>query len=312
MTEETTMFRIQSELLAIQSAPPQQVIDWGVNLVQAPQVWSETRGEEVKVLILDSGLDYRHPDIAKNFRAGRNFTTRNKADYMDRLGHGTHCAGIIAGVDNDIGIVGVAPAADIYVGKIVNDNGAGALDWMMKGIEYGIEQQVDIITISIGSKVDPGEKLYNLIKLAREKGIILVAAAGNDAGEVNWPARYEEVIAVGAIDQALEQAEFSNYGDTVNITAPGVDILSTYLGKKYAKLSGTSMATPIVAGVIALLLSSARKKNTSLDLPDILTLIKEKSIHTQAAADNRSEHGFGNGIINVFKLLKKHNKGLIN
>ena len=311
MTDEKMLFQPQSELLAIQTVPPYQVIDWGVNLVQAPQVWSMTRGENIKVLILDSGLDYRHPDIAKNFRAGRNFTTSNKADYMDRLGHGTHCAGIIAGVDNDIGIVGVAPAAQLYIGKIVNDEGKGSLDWMIAGIQYGIEQEVDIITISIGSKVDPGERLKQKVQQARDAGIIIVAAAGNEAGEVNWPAAYEDVIAVGAFDQAFEYAEFSNYGNTLDVSAPGVDILSTYLEGKYAKLSGTSMATPIVTGVIALLLSSGKKRTLKTDPGLILNLIKERSESVGPFGEQPPERSFGNGMLNVFRLLKRFNEPLL-
>jgi len=296
--------QIKSEVLEVQATRPQQVTDWGVSLVQAPQVWTRTRGEDIKVLILDTGLDYRHPDIAANFRAGKNFTNSRATDYMDRHGHGTHCAGIVSGIDNGIGIVGVAPAAQIYVGKVLSDSGGGSFEWLIKGIEYGIEKKVDIISMSLGAEEDPGEEVHDVIKRAREAGIIIVAASGNEAGKVNYPAAYDEVIAVAAIDQAFDYADFSNFGEAVDVAAPGVDILSTYLNSNYAKLSGTSMATPIVTGVIALAQSYARKKDIAADPNKIFEMIKSRSVDV---GEKGTDQHFGNGIINIFRLLKEDN-----
>jgi len=296
--------QIKSEVLEVQATRPQQVTDWGVSLVQAPQVWTRTRGEGIKVLILDTGLDYRHPDIAANFKAGKNFTSSRATDYMDRHGHGTHCAGIVAGIDNGIGIVGVAPAAEIHVGKVLTDSGGGSFDSLIKGIEYGIERKVDIISMSLGAEDDPGEEVHDVIKRAREAGIIIVAASGNEAGKVNYPAAYDEVIAVAAIDQAFDYADFSNFGEAVDVAAPGVDILSTYLNSNYAKLSGTSMATPIVTGVIALAQSYARKKDIAADPNKIFEMIKSRSVDV---GEKGTDQHFGNGIINIFRLLKEDN-----
>lgn len=305
MSEEKMDIQIKTEVIEIQATRPQQVIDWGVSLVQAPQVWSKTRGEAIKILLLDTGADYRHPDLNANFKAGKNFTTSQTNDYLDRQGHGTHCAGIICGADqNYLGIVGVAPAADLYIGKVLNDNGGGSIDWLIKGIQYGIEKKVDIISMSLGASFDPGEELHNVIKEARENGIIIVAAAGNEAGEVNWPAAYDEVIAVGAIDQAFDSADFSNFGEAVDVTAPGVDIYSSFPGNRYAKLSGTSMATPIVTGVIALLQAYARKKGIEADSDKIFEMIKTRSVDI---GEQGADQHFGNGIINIYKLIKNFN-----
>lgn len=306
MTNVKLDIQVKSNELKLSSPLPQQIIDWGVSLVQAPQVWTETRGEGIKILILDTGIDYRHPDISPNFKAGKNFTTPQTTDFLDRHGHGTHCAGIIAGVDNDIGIVGVAPGAEIYAGKILNDQGGGKAEWLINGIKYGIELGVDIISLSMGTARDPGESLHSVVKEAREAGIVIVAASGNDGGEVNYPAAYDEVIAVAAIDQAFDDATFSNLGEAVDYSAPGVDILSTYINGQYAKLSGTSMATPMVTGVIALLQAYSRKKGILADSEQIFNMIKHHSTE-----ENKAEHRFGNGIINVFKLLKQYNETLI-
>lgn len=297
-------FKIQSEVLHIQDERPEQIIDWGVSLVQAPALWHQTKGEGIKVCVLDTGLDHRHPDIVTNFKMGVNFTTANGGDSMDRQGHGTHCAGLIAASDNTFGVVGVAPKADLYIGKVLGDDGAGSIEWIIEGIEYAIRQKVDIISMSLGCSQDPGPALHDAIKRARAAGIVIVAASGNENTGVGWPANYDEVIAVGAVDKAMDRAMFSNHGEELDVAAPGVDILSTYLNKKYAKLSGTSMATPIVAGTIALIQSFARRNGLKATPELIIKMIAERSVDLGAEGDDNM---FGNGLINVYKLVKYNN-----
>lgn len=305
MSDEKLDIHIQAEALDIQATRPQETIDWGVSLVQAPQVWTQTRGEGIKILVLDTGIDYRHPDITPNFKGGINFTNSRATDYMDRNGHGTHCSGIIAGADrNYLGIVGVAPGAHLYAGKVLNDNGSGSFDWLIRGLDFAVEKKMDIVSMSLGADFDPGEEVHAAIKRARDAGIILVAASGNEAGHVNWPAAYDEVIAVGAIDQAFDAADFSNFGEAVDVAAPGVDIYSSYPNKRYAKLSGTSMATPMVTGVIALLQAYARKKGIQAGPDRIIEMIKNRSVDV---GDQGKDHLFGNGIINIYKLIKNFN-----
>lgn len=297
-------FKIQSDVLEVQDTSPKQVIDWGVSLVQAPQMWSVTKGEGIKIAVLDTGIDFNHPDLAPNYKKGMNFTTSNVTDVMDRQGHGTHCAGIIAGCDNSIGIVGVAPRAELYVGKVLGDDGSGSIDSIVRGIDWAISEQVDVISMSLGCSVDPGPALHDAIKRAREAGIVIVAATGNENTHVGWPAAYEEVIAVGAVDQTLGRAGFSNFGNETDIAAPGVDIFSTYPVSRYAKLSGTSMATPMVAGVIGLIHAYCRSVGQKATPEQIMQLIRERSVDL---GTNGVDDMFGNGLVNVYKLVKGNN-----
>lgn len=295
-------FRIESEVLNVQSTTAGQIIDWGVSLVQAPQLWQVTKGEGVKVLVLDTGIDPRHPDLMPNFKMGYNFTTGNANDYIDRQGHGSHCCGIIAAADNGFGVIGVAPKAELYMGKVLGDNGQGGFDAIIKGIHWGIQEKVDIISMSLGCSVDPGPALHDAIKQAHAAGIIIVAASGNENTGCGWPAAYDECIAVGAVDQALDRAFFSNFGKEVDVAAPGVDILSTYKDGQYAKLSGTSMATPMVAGVLALIVSFCKKNGMKVTPDAALNMIAQRSV--DLGQDGRDDM-FGNGLINVYKLVKK-------
>ncbi|MDK2600533.1 S8 family peptidase [Bacillus stercoris] len=300
-------FRIHSEVLEVMSTSPAQKIDWGVSLVQAPQIWSMTRGEGVKVAILDTGVDYNHPDLRPNIKKGMNFTTSNIADYMDRQGHGTHCCGIVAGCDNLVGIVGVAPRAELYIGKVLGDDGTGNINNIIKGINWAIKEKVDVISMSLGCSEDPGEELHAAIKKAYDAGIVIVSASGNEDTHCGWPAVYDECIAVAAIDQTLDRASFSNFGKEIDVAAPGVDILSTYINSQYAKLSGTSMATPMVAGVVALIIAFCRNLGVVPTPQKIVQMIHQRSV-------DLGEHGhddkFGDGLINVYKLIKGNNSSI--
>ncbi len=300
-------FSIYAELKEEHTLKDVQVIDWGIQLVQAPKVWSMTKGEGMKIAILDTGVDLLHPDLQANIVKGKNFTTENPADYIDRQGHGTHCAGVVAGVDNGIGVVGVAPSAKLYIAKVLGDDGRGSIQPIIDAIYWAIEQEVDIISLSLGASSDPGPSLHEAIIKAREAGIVIVAASGNENTNVSYPAVYDEVISVGAVDQTFGRADFSNYGQELDVVAPGVDILSTYIKNGYATLSGTSMATPLVAGVVALVQAYARQNNLKATPEKIVELINERSIDM---GDQGRDDMFGNGLINVFRLLKGNNDGL--
>lgn len=294
-------FKIQSDVLDIQASLPTQVIDWGVSVVQAPQMWSLTKGEGIKVAVLDTGVDKNHPDLAPNIKMGMNFTTPDASDFQDRNGHGTHCAGVIAGVDNQIGVIGVAPKSELYIGKVLGDNGSGDFLSIIKGIDWAISQKVDIISMSLGASGDPGNAFHDAFKRARAAGIVIVAASGNENTKVGYPAAYEECIAVGAIDQSLNRAGFSNFGPELDIVAPGVDIYSTYPVNRYAKLSGTSMATPTVAGVVALIQAFTRRVGLKATPEVIFKMIQERSVDLGLDGDDAF---YGNGLANIFKVIK--------
>lgn len=248
------------------SAFGKDYIDWGLKAIGAEKAWEKTKGQGIKIAILDTGVDNNHKDLVQNIRGIADFTG-SRYSVVDVQGHGTHVAGIIGGVDNGFGTVGIAPRAELYIGKVLDDNGNGNFEAIVKGIRWAMAQDVDIISMSLGTASRPPQIVHDAIKEATAQGIIILAATGNENSEVCYPALYDEVIAVSAIDKSLQHAGFSNHGIKNEITAPGVDIVSTYKNGSYARLSGTSMATPLVAGATALIL--ARQKDLTGRKPTV-------------------------------------------
>lgn len=190
---------------------------------------------------------------------GKNFTDEGKEDdFTDWNGHGTHVAGIIAGNRVEKGITGVAPECNLLIVKVLNRFGDGSFPSIVKGLEYAIEQNVDIINMSLGGKAED-ESLHEVIKKAIDKGICICCASGNngdgsaDTDEINFPGNYHEVIEVGAVDRDNSIAKFSNTNPEIDIVSYGVNIMSTYKNNRYATTSGTSQATPHVSGALALI-----------------------------------------------------------
>jgi subtilisin len=230
-----------------------QVIQWGVNRVQAPAAWAKSRGAGVKVVVIDTGLDMTHPDLAGNIKGGWNAITKTN-DFNDDHGHGTHCGGNIAALDNSIGIVGVAPKADLYGVKVLDANGSGTFDDVIAGMQWAVDNHMEVASMSLGA--DQGNQaLADMVKAMKTAGVTLIAAAGNSGGAVGFPGGYPEAIAVAAGDNNDQLADFSSRGPEVAVIAPGVDIYSLSKNGGYETMSGTSMATPHVAGLAALYLS---------------------------------------------------------
>jgi subtilisin family serine protease len=223
--------------------PPQQM-DWGVQ-----RVGGQGDAGEVIVCVLDTGIDKDHPDL--KYLKGYNFTTSNGSDYEDRDGHGTHTAGTVSAVDNSIGVVGSSNAM-LIIGKVLSDDGYGQNNWIADGIEWCADSGADIISMSLGGP-SPSYAIENALRYATDRGLWIFAAAGNESSSnVGYPAGYvmNGLYSISAMDMNDRLAYFSNYGK-VEFTCPGVDILSTTPGGNYARYSGTSMATPICAGVAA-------------------------------------------------------------
>ncbi len=210
----------------------------------------------INVSILDTGIDYNHPDLAANYRGGYDFVN-NDTDPMDDHGHGTHCARIVAAVDNEIGVIGAAPKVNLYGVKVLNSSGIGYESDVVAGVQWAVDNGMKIISMSIGSDSDLAS-LHTALDSAYNAGLLLVVAAGNDNEYgIDYPAAYETVIAVGAINQSNARCDYpgwwgSDWGPELELTAPGVYINSTYRGGGYTKMSGTSMACPHVAGTAAL------------------------------------------------------------
>ncbi|MDT8301684.1 MAG: S8 family peptidase [Sedimentisphaerales bacterium] len=238
---------------------PSQVIPWGVDRIDAEYAHSAGHtGAGVNIAIIDTGIDIDHPDLA--VAGGINFVPSGKGPpwartidsgaYDDDNGHGTHCAGIVAALDNNIGVVGVAPDAGLYAVKALDSSGSGYVSDIIAAIEWAVDNNMDIVNMSLSADVHI-QALEDACNAAT--GVILVAAAGNDGGTVDYPAAYDDsVIAVSATNSSDGLAYFSNYGPEIDIAAPGVSIYSTYKGGGYDTLSGTSMACPHVVGALAL------------------------------------------------------------
>ena len=244
-------------------------LDWGVKAIKAPEVWNKTRGEGVKILLIDTGIDTNHPELKDAFKVGYNFFERNfEVDDID--GHGTHVAGLLVGKNT-----GVAPEAELHIVKVLNNVGLGTMASVMDGVTYAINYGFDIISMSLGVNRVLPVTFQERIMQAYNSGITIVSATGNNGGnKAMHPAQMDEVIAVGGLDKDLNVVSFSNMGwDTL---APSVEIASTYKDGQYARLTGTSMAQPLVAGGIALLISYYRKQGKSLSPSEIKNMLPEK------------------------------------
>jgi subtilisin family serine protease len=238
-----------------------QPVPWGVNRIDAERVWSSNTGSGVTIAICDTGIDYNHPDLATNCIFGASFVDYTPDDPMDDNGHGTHCAGIAAALNNDIGVVGVAPQASLMPVKILNSNGGANFSWVAQGIIWAADHGADVISLSIGYS-QPVLSWQNACNYAYyDKGCVVVAAAGNSGNppgkgdNVEYPGRYDSVIAVSATGSNDKRARWSSTGSDVELAAPGVDIYSTLWDDTYGYKSGTSMSCPHVSGVAALVLA---------------------------------------------------------
>lgn len=280
-----------------------QTVPWGVPRVQSPEVYNlGYTGQGLKVAILDTGIDKNHEDLALNVKGGFSVFTdsANLDPFYDGSGHGTHVAGTVAAVDNNLGVIGVARHADLYAVKVLNNSGSGSYEGIAKGIEWSIQNGMDIINMSLGGS-SSSAILEQFCNLAYEEGILLVAAAGNSgtrAGRndtVGYPAKYASVMAVAATDQNDKRASFSSTGPAVEISAPGVGILSTTPNNNYASYNGTSMASPHVAAVAALVWQ-AKPDLTNVELRQLLNeTAKDLGIATQ----------YGNGLVQAAVAIQK-------
>ncbi|GAA2583618.1 hypothetical protein GCM10010435_71760 [Winogradskya consettensis] len=230
---------------------------WDFAKIGVAQAWEHSTGSGVVVAVIDTGVDATHPDLAGHILPGIDYVAGTTGASIDPNGHGTHVAGTIAAITgNDVGISAVAPDARIMPIRALGADGSGNMADVAKGIVYAADHGADIINMSLGADEEI-TAMTNAITYARGKGVTVVAAAGNDGengSPVNYPGADPGVIAVAATDSSDQVAPFSNRGSYVDIAAPGVQILSTYpTGSGYATDSGTSMATPHVAAVAALI-----------------------------------------------------------
>jgi len=241
----------------------------GIRLMKAPELWEQSKGGKgVVVAILDTGCQIDHPDLKDRIIGGRNFTTDDNGDpdiFGDNNGHGTHVAGTIAAAENGQGVVGMAPQVDLLILKVLDSSGSGGYQNLIEAIDYALQwrgpegQKVRIISMSLGGEEDD-TSLYDAIVRAIRSGVLVVCAAGNTGQiERQFPGGYNEVVGVGAVDLNKKLAPFSTMNKEIDVVAPGVGIVSTYPTNRYAVLSGTSMATPHIAGAAALIINQCEK-----------------------------------------------------
>lgn len=281
--------------------------------IKAIPAWGITRGSKsVVVAVVDTGIDYRHPDLKANMWSlpdaanvhGFNAVT-NSNDPMDDNSHGSHCAGTIGAVQNNrLGVAGVAPNVSLMAVKFLDGEGSGSDADAIRGIDWAREHGAKVMSNSWGGGGE-STALREAIERAGAAGIVFVAAAGNDGvlndGGDHWPSNYSQtmdnVISVAASTNRDELADFSNYGfRTVDLMAPGQAIWSTVPNGGYKWYSGTSMATPHVAGAVALLLA----KEPNLTPREIKARLRS-SVDPIASVRNMLVSG---GRLNVLKLLR--------
>jgi hypothetical protein len=306
---------VRLERVGVNVNDPRFNEQWGLTSIQALDAWSITQGvNTTTIAVLDSGVELNHPDLDQKVNREQDYDFyNNDTDTSDDNGHGTHVAGIAAAeTNNGTGIAGVCPQCAILPVKVFGSTGQGSRG-VADAIRYATDQGADIINMSFGGSVCLPEQA-EAINYAYDQGVVLISSSGNTVDDSNsstcpvlvsfnrinfdvgYPARFERVIAVGASTPEDTRAPFSHYDSTLDIVAPGVDILSTYPTGDYKRLPGTSMASPMVAGVAGLMLS----RNAALSPAEVAAIL-------QVSADDIGSPGFdeetGWGRLNAQRAL---------
>lgn len=269
-------------------------LDWWQEDLNLLSVWEQSTGKGIKVGVIDTGIDHMHPDLRNKIQG----TWGIDGHANDDNGHGSHVAGIIGAENNGSGMIGMAPDCMIYAAKTMNEKGQGSIDSLRDAIEWCVKEGCTILNLSLGTRSLAPMHVQKIIDECIRQNIWIVAAAGNDHLELAWPASDPDVLAVGAISKTKEIAGFSNYGKWMDLSMPGVSILSTYCHQRYARLSGTSMAAPIVTGALALYRSMY--PNASFD-----TMFDSLKNSCTDLGTTGFDPVYGYGMMNVKEFLRK-------
>ncbi|NVM23261.1 MAG: S8 family serine peptidase [Desulfobacterales bacterium] len=271
----------------------EELSNWGMRRMRIKEIWEKgIEGKGVRVAILDTGLP-NHPDI--EIEKSVNFSDD---PIRDKNLHSTWVTGCI-GADGRF--KGIAPKCKLYIAKILGDDGSGDWTWLEKGLLWAEQEECEVINVSAGGDYT-GTRIQPILKRLADKGIIVVCAGGNEANTLLFPANNKHTVAVGAINKLGEKAPFSNFGPRLVIMAPGVELLGCWLDGSYAKVSGTSMATPMVSGVLTL-----EEQKHALSLTEAILRFAFTSEEIERVGWE-PDSGWGTIAAHEFLLLKKFNK----
>lgn len=267
---------------SLSSAPE----SWAMAAWQVDRLRSVSAGKHVLTAVLDTGCQIDHPALQGSVVASRDFTG-SRIGFRDQNGHGTHCCGTVGGLAK----IGVAPDCGLLNGKVLGDNGSGTDLAIAAGIDWAVQQGAEIISLSLGSS-SPSRTIQAACDRAAADGVWVIAAAGNSGNRgIDFPGGFESTIAVAACDRNFKVAGFSSRGDKLDCTGPGVDIVSARPGGGYQSMSGTSMATPFIAGLLTCWRAALKKMN--LPIPGTTAL--RSMLHSQAIDMDAPGHDRNSG-----------------
>lgn len=275
------------------------IIDWGVIDIEVPKLWNKNKGENISVMVCDTGI-INHEDLNENIDHDKAISFIKDEDYIDHQGHGTSVAGVIAAKDSGYGTIGVAPNCKIIPVKCLSNKGFGTNESLKNALEYAIQIKPDIVNMSLGAQTPQGEVFHQLLKELNLLNIPVVCAMGNYGEKFScFPADYPETIGVTSYRKDRNISNFSSRSDQADFALPGEDILTTSLNNQYSIVNGTSFAAPFLSGLIAIILSEAKKKNITYTTQQIKELLIQSSEDYGIAGRDRL---FGYGIIEVNNL----------
>lgn len=297
-TDETNGALGSEQSLVIPNDVLYSKYQWNLPSIETEKGWNISKGtDDVIIAVLDTGVQTNHPDLAGRFVDGANIVDPSKLP-EDDVGHGTHVTGIIgATVNNTEGVAGVSWFNKIMPIKVLDSSGAGSTYSVAQGIIWAVDHGAKVINMSLGNYAN-AEFLHDAVKYAYDRDVVLVAASGNDnTDRPGYPAAYQEVFAVAATNSGKQRASFSNYGDYIDVAAPGESIASTYPDNQYAALSGTSMSTPHVAALAGLI----RSVRPDLTNEEVMNIMRNCTIDL---GDPGKDIYFGFGEVDVDKALQ--------
>lgn len=276
-----------------------EIVDWGLIDFATEILWQKNKGENINVMVCDTGYA-DHEDLKDNIIYDKAISFIANEDYVDHQGHGTAVAGVIAAKDSGYGTVGVAPHSKIIPVKVLSNQGFVNGNSLEDGLEYALKIKPDIINMSLGGQYPQSELFHNLLKELYHLNIPVICAMGNFGKNYScYPAEYPETIGVTSYDKNRNISNFSSYSQDADFALPGEELLTTSLKNRYAIVKGTSFSAPFLSGIIAIILSEAKKKNINYTICQLKELLIKSC---KDYGDQGKDNAFGYGIINIALL----------